>query len=100
MHGWNAQKIFSRVLGCTVLTRVEFSFGKKVHLQVICVMIGTAAFVSARKQKIQSASLFDQRKYGMDSVAKRRRRDSNNTEVEMSQMEETVPLTEVAVDVI
>lgn len=64
-------------------------------------MIGTAAFVSARKQKIQSASLFDQRKFGLETAAKRRRRDSTaTTEIEMSQLEETIPLTADAVDIV
>ena len=71
---------------------------KKVRFQVACVLIGTAAFVSARKQKVVSASLFDQRK--MNAEAKRRRRDSTQNEVEMTQMEETEPLTGDFVDVI
>lgn len=71
----------------------------KVRFQVVCVLIGTAAFVSARKQKVVSANLFDQRKLG---DAKRRKRDSSvaNQEVEMAKMEETVPLTEDMVDVV
>jgi hypothetical protein len=69
-------------------------------------MIGTAAFVSARKQKIQSASLFEQRKLGLEAAAnKRRRRDSSEAAttaagIEMTQMEEMVPLTQDAVDVV
>jgi hypothetical protein len=67
---------------------------------VACVLVGTAAFVSARKQKVLSASLFDQRKLGID--AKRRRRDSSAPpeEIEMAKMEETIPLTEDLVDVV
>jgi len=72
----------------------------KVRLQVICVLIGSAAFVSVRKQRVATASLFDQRKLGIES--KRRRRDSSlSGDIEMTtSMEETIPLTEDAVDIV
>jgi hypothetical protein len=66
-------------------------------------MIGTAAFVSVRKQKIQSASLFDQRKLGLEAAAIKRRRSSTaatTADIEMAQMDETIPLTQDAVDVV
>ena len=75
---------------------------KQVHLQVVCALLGTAAFVSARKQKVLSASLFDQRKLGSASEAKRRRRDSTAPQeiIEMASLEETIPLTDDVVDVV
>ena len=66
----------------------------QVRLQVVCVLIGTAAFVSARKQKALSASLFDQRKLGQTDSKRRRSTAVSNQEVEMAQLEETIPLTD------
>ena len=63
-------------------------------MQVICVLIGAIAFMSVRREKRVSASLFDQRK--LAEQAKRNRRDSSNdnkTSIEMTRLEETVPLT-------
>ena len=76
-------------------------------MQVICVLIGTAAFVSTRKQKYVGASLFDQRKLGIADNKKRRlsvhsssTTNNNDPEIEMAQMEEMVPLTDDAVDIV
>ncbi|CAB9512239.1 expressed unknown protein [Seminavis robusta] len=94
-----------------------------VRLQVIWVVLGTAAFVLSRKQKSLSASLFDQRKLASQQAAqqqqsttnnigqKKRRTSAYNTSssalthennIEMTKIEqqETMPLTMDAVDVV
>ena len=69
----------------------------------MCVLIGTAAFVSARKQKYVGASLFDQRRLGIVDNKKRRSSvhssatPNTNSEIEM---EEMIPLTDDAVDIV
>lgn len=60
-------------------------------MQVLCVLIGAAAFTSVRREKRTSASLFEQRK---QSRAKRYSDARNsNSDIEMGRLEETVPLT-------
>ncbi|CAB9525604.1 expressed unknown protein [Seminavis robusta] len=96
-----------------------------VRLQVIWVVLGTAAFVLSRKQKSLSASLFDQRKLASQQAQaqqqqqsttstpgqKKRRTSAYNTSssalthennIEMTKIEqqETMPLTMDAVDVV
>lgn len=71
----------------------------------MCVLIGTAAFVSARKQKYVGASLFDQRRLGLVDNKKRRSSvhgsatsaPNSTSEIEM---EEMIPLTDDAVDIV
>lgn len=79
---------------------------------MFCLLIGSLAFASVRKQKRLSASLFDQRKQGINGTAAtpqqppRGRRDSNlvtpdsresEEEIEFTPMtnQETIPLVRV-----
>lgn len=75
-----------------------------VRFQVFCVLIGTAAFVSARKQKYVGASLFEQRKLASAAAAEKNKRrssvHSSTNEIEMAQRSEMVPLTDDAVDIV
>jgi hypothetical protein len=72
-----------------------------VRLQMFCLLIGSMAFMSVKRQKKVSASLFDQRKQAAappkPPPTQRGRRDSdahtNGEEVEMARIDrETVPL--------
>lgn len=77
----------------------------QLRFQVMCVLIGTAAFVAARKQKYAGASLFDQRRLGIVDNKKRRSSvhnssASDNINKSEIEMEEMIPLTDDAVDVV
>ena len=66
---------------------------------MFCVLVGSMAFVSVRRQKRLSASLFDQRKQGTQTRP-RGRRDSDAMEVEIEfskvDTQETVPLVDTS----
>ena len=47
-------------------------------MQVLCVLIGKAAFVAARKQKYVVASLFDQRRMGVAGTNANSNANSNS----------------------
>lgn len=67
-----------------------------VRFQVLCILFGSWACLSSRKQKSASASLFDQRKIAKGSENKRRRSELPS-DIEMQEMpdrEELVALTE------
>jgi hypothetical protein len=67
-----------------------------VRLQVFCLLLGAFAVVSVRKQKIVSASLFDQRKLQAEQERKEReRKRESGQSIELVSMEETVPLTSI-----
>jgi hypothetical protein len=70
-----------------------------VRFQLFCLLTGTIAFVSIRRQKAANASLFDQRimrpiisRFG--DKTKRRVSDQPPGQVEMISREEVQPLTE------
>jgi hypothetical protein len=72
-----------------------------VRLQVFCLLIGTFAFLSVRKQKVVTSTLFDQRKRRVSGIMP----DRQSIDVEMTSnlpqvaasREETVPLTKLEV---
>ncbi|GKY91194.1 hypothetical protein MPSEU_000092100 [Mayamaea pseudoterrestris] len=69
-----------------------------VRFQVLCLLFGSLACLSSRKQKSASASLFDQRKMSSRMTEKQRRRTSElPNELEMPELvdrEELAALTE------
>jgi hypothetical protein len=76
-------------------TRAEEEF-RVVRLQVLCLLLGAVAVVSVRKQKMVSASLFDQRKLQAEQARKERERQKDQAQgIELASVfsEETVPLT-------
>jgi hypothetical protein len=65
-----------------------------VRFQVFCILLGAFAVVSVKKQKIVSASLFDQRKLQAEQERKERERERESVHgIELGSREETVPLT-------
>lgn len=59
---------------------------------MICLLLGSIAFTSVRRQKRLNASLFDQRRRGMQPNP-RRQRDSSRESIGMIELsQETVPL--------
>jgi hypothetical protein len=66
-----------------------------VRLQVFCLLLGVLSIVSLKKQKVSTATLFDQRK---SQGRLDKKRASQPTVLEMgfivSSSEETVPLTD------
>ena len=65
-----------------------------VRLQVFCLLLGVLSIASLKKQKVATATLFDQRKQGRSD----KKRASQPSVLEMgfivSSSEETVPLTD------
>lgn len=69
-----------------------------VRFQVFCLLFGSLACISSRRQKSASASLFDQRKLAR-SVEKQRRRTSElPSDIEMSDMPERSELAALTED--
>lgn len=62
-----------------------------MRLEVFCLLIGGLALLSLKRQKVATASLFDQRR--MAAAKNDKRRTSDAMEVEMTS-QETVPLTD------
>lgn len=65
-----------------------------VRMQVLCVLIGSFAFATVRRQRQNSATLFDQRKQREAAKAKARQSIVSKSDVEMIKFgDETIPLT-------
>lgn len=88
--------------GKEIGTRIKYESCKRtaadeefllVRFQVFCILLGTFAVVSVRKQKIVSANLFDKRKYQAEEERKDREKERESARgIELGSMEETVPL--------
>lgn len=81
-----------------LLLSFYFQWTLKVRFQMVCLLVGSMAFASMRKQKRLSSSLFDQRRRGIQTNP-RRQRDNNMIRedavtIELSQ--ESVPLFETS----